>query len=72
MPLLMRSVKSAFALLLTRVTEPRQPSPAQERRLREKNHLRHARQRLADPQPQGLHRGERRFQPNAAQRRILQ
>ena len=25
----MRSVKSAFALLLTRVTEPRQPSPAQ-------------------------------------------
>ena len=47
--LLMRSVKSAFALLLTRVTEPRQPSPAQERRLREENHLRHARQRLADP-----------------------
>ncbi len=32
---------------MTRVTEPRQPSPAQERRLREKNHLRHARQRLA-------------------------
>ena len=54
--LLMRSVKSAFALLLTRVTEPRQPSLAQERTLREKNHLRHARQRLADPQPQGLHR----------------
>ena len=54
--LLMRSVKSAFALLLTRVTEPRPPSPAQERRLSEKNHLRHARQRFADPQPQGLHR----------------
>lgn len=28
--LLMRSVKSAFALLLTRVTEPRQPIPVQE------------------------------------------
>ena len=66
----MRSVKSAFALLLTRVTEPRQPSPAHERRLREKDHLRHARQRLAFSQSQGLHRRERRFQPNAAQRRI--
>ena len=54
--LLMRSVKSAFALLLTRVTEPRQPSLAQERRLREKNHLRHARQRLIVAQQPSIHR----------------
>lgn len=72
--LLMRSVKSAFWRTLDKSNRtPGNPAPPQERRLREKNHLRHARQRLAFSQqrtssPRTSIPAERRSTSNTAMR----